>query len=106
MEQTIEDRVRHIISVTEELIALAAEENRRLMSGRSNNLQDIVIRKGCLIRVLEGWLNQTRAYPDVLSETPPSLHAKLSALTGELAEALADSKSGKTVKPIVRFGDY
>ena len=91
MEQTVEARVRHIISVTEELIVLAGEENRRLSAGRPADLQDIVRRKHRLIRELEGWLNQTRAYPDILREVPPALGERLSSLTRDLAAALAEN---------------
>ena len=91
--ETIRDKldakIRYMIGIADELIALAGEENRRLAPGRPISIEDIVVRKRELVGEFETWLKQIRAQPNILSLATPDLTSQLFRRNRELGEALA-----------------
>ncbi|WP_346908232.1 hypothetical protein [uncultured Roseibium sp.] len=91
--ETIRDKldakIRYMIGIADELIALAGEENQRLAPGRPVKIDDIVARKRELVQEFETWLKQIHAQPTVLSLASPDLTSLLFRRNRELGEALA-----------------
>lgn len=89
IREKLDAKIRHMIGIAEELIALAGEENRRLSSGRPVNIGDIVARKRELVTEFETWLKQINAQPNILTLASPEMSAALFRRNRELGEALA-----------------
>lgn len=89
--QSLDAKIRYMTGVFDELIALAAEENRRLSSRPLVSIEDLVVRKRELTQELDSWIKTVRANPDILVKATPDVATEHLERNRQLAEALSEN---------------
>ncbi|MEP1865598.1 MAG: hypothetical protein ABJJ60_06560 [Lentilitoribacter sp.] len=85
----VEAIVDHAICVSDDLIAVTEEENRRLTSGRPTSIEDLLERKQKLASELEVFLKKFKAQSNIFLLASPGKFTELQLRNEKLTAALA-----------------
>ncbi len=90
-DNDVDDAVRHMIDMADELLTLTSDENRKLAVGLPASLDDIVFRKQELAAEFESLLGQVKIQQDLLVNADPDLTASLLERNRRLKDVLAEN---------------